>query len=297
MNRTSIKESKCPEPVSAAAHYLHAIRRCPLLEMQEEHALAKSWRERRDCKAAQKLIVSHLRLVVRIAASYRSYHFPISDLIAEGNLGLIQAVDRFDPDMGVRFSTYAAWWIKARIREYTLHSWSLVKMGTTTSQKKLFYRLRAAKRQISALGDDLQHDQALCIAQKLGVDAQEVTDMDRRLFGDVSLNAPIHDDGQGGERLDLLADESPSPEHVLAESEQSDYRHEALTSALNDLTVRERRIFVGRRLLDDPIGLESLALEFCISKERVRQIELRAFAKVQSKMIRRTTAIATNMRH
>ena len=290
MNLSPTQQTKSSQPNGAAARYLAAIRRCPLLEMQEEHVLAKSWRERGDRTAAHKLIVSHLRLVVRIAAEYRGYRFPISDLIAEGNFGLIQAVNRFDPDIGVRFSTYAAWWIKARIREYTLHSWSLVKIGTTTSQRKLFYRLRSAKQQISAFGDHLQHDQALCIAQKLRVDVREVTDMDRRLNGDASLDAPIHDDGQSGEWMDRLADESPSAERVLEESEQCEDRHRALMRALNDLTYRERRIFVGRRLLDDPIRLETLASEFGVSKERVRQIELRAFAKVQSKVTSRITA-------
>jgi RNA polymerase sigma-32 factor len=259
--------------------------------MQEEYNLARSWRERRDRAAAHKLIVSHLRLVVRIAAEFRGYRFSISDMIAEGNLGLMQAVDRFDPDRGVRFSTYAAWWIKARIREYVLHSWSLVKMGTTTSQKKLFYRLRSAKNQISALDADLQRDQAERIAQKLGVEVRDVIEMDRRLSGDTSLNVPINLDGEGGERLDSLVDDSPNPEHILGESEQCDYRHEALMSALDDLTARERRIFIARWLLDDPIGLEALATEFGISKERVRQIEQRAFAKVQMGVTSRASAV------
>jgi RNA polymerase sigma-32 factor len=297
MEPTLIKEVRRSEPTVSAARYSDAIRRYPFLEMEEERCLAKSWRERGDRASIDKLIVSHLRLVVRIAAGFRGYRFPLSDLIAEGNFGLIQAAERFDPEMGVRFSTYATWWIKARIREYALHTWSMVKIGTTKSQKTLFYKLRTAKNRIAALGDDLQYDQAVRIAQKLGVDAREVMDMDRRLAGDVSLNVPIYDEGKGAERMDSLVDDSRNPEDVLEDSEQCHQRHRALMHALSGLTVRERRIFVARRLLDDPIGLEALASEFGISKERVRQIELRVFAKVKSRITNDATTLSINDFH
>jgi RNA polymerase sigma-32 factor len=207
---------------------------------------------------------------------------PISEVISEGNVGLMQAVKRFEPEKGFRLATYAMWWIKAAIQEYILRSWSLVKMGTTANQKKLFFNLRKAKSKISALEEgDMRPDQVQLIAKRLGVTEQDVIDMNRRLGGDASLNAPIRDDGESGEWQDWLVDNAPSQERTLAESEESDNRHKALVSALDVLNERERRIFEARRLADDPITLEELAVEFNVSRERVRQIEVRAFEKVQ----------------
>jgi len=262
--------------------YLEEIRRFPMLEPQEEFMLAKSWREHGDRDAAHRLVTSHLRLVAKIAMGYRGYGLPISEVISEGNVGLMQAVKRFEPDKGFRLATYAMWWIKASIQEYILRSWSLVKMGTTANQKKLFFNLRKAKSKISALQEgDLRPDQVQVIAKRLGVTEQDVVDMNRRLGGDASLNAPIRDDGESGEWQDWLVDDAPSQERILAESEESDNRHKALVSALDVLNERERRIFEARRLADDPITLEELAAEFNVSRERVRQIEVRAFEKVQ----------------
>ena len=267
---------------SGLSRYLEEIRRFPMLEPQEEFMLAKRWREHGDREAAHKLVTSHLRLVAKIAMGYRGYGLPISEVVSEGNVGLMQAVKRFEPDKGFRLATYAMWWIKAAIQEYILRSWSLVKMGTTANQKKLFFNLRKAKSKISALEDgDLRPDQVKLIAKRLGVTEQDVVDMNRRLGGDASLNAPIRDDGDAGEWQDWLADNSPSQESVLEESEEFDNRHKALTSALGVLNERERRIFEARRLADDPITLEDLATEFGVSRERVRQIEVRAFEKVQ----------------
>jgi RNA polymerase sigma-32 factor len=220
--------------------------------------------------------------VAKIAMGYRGYGLPISEVVSEGNVGLMQAVKRFEPEKGFRLATYAMWWIKAAIQEYILRSWSLVKMGTTANQKKLFFNLRKAKSKISALEEgDLRPDQVKLIAKRLGVTEQDVVDMNRRLGGDASLNAPIRDDGEAGEWMDWLVDNSPSQEHILAENEQSDNRHQALISALGVLNDREKRIFQARRLTDDPVTLEDLAAEFGVSRERVRQIEVRAFEKVQ----------------
>jgi RNA polymerase sigma-32 factor len=220
--------------------------------------------------------------VAKIAMGYRGYGLPISEVVSEGNVGLMQAVKRFEPEKGFRLATYAMWWIKAAIQEYILRSWSLVKMGTTANQKKLFFNLRKAKSKISALEEgDLRPDQVKLIAKRLGVTAQDVVDMNRRLGGDASLNAPIRDDGEAGEWMDWLVDNSPNQEHILAENEQSDNRHQALISALGVLNDREKRIFEARRLADDPVTLEDLAAEFGVSRERVRQIEVRAFEKVQ----------------
>ena len=264
------------------ARYLDEIRRFPMLEPNEEFMLAKSWREHGDRDAAQRLVTSHLRLVAKIAMGYRGYGLPIGEVISEGNVGLMQAVKRFEPDKGFRLATYAMWWIRAAIQEYILRSWSLVKMGTTANQKKLFFNLRKAKSKISALEEgDLRPDQVQLIAKRLGVTEQDVVDMNRRLGGDSSLNAPIRDDGESGEWMDWLVDNSPSQESLLADSEESDNRHQALVSALDVLNDRERRIFEARRLADDPITLEELAAEFGVSRERVRQIEVRAFEKVQ----------------
>jgi RNA polymerase sigma-32 factor len=267
---------------SGVTRYLEEIRRFPMLEPQDEFMLAKRWREHGDRDAAHKLVTSHLRLVAKIAMGYRGYGLPISEVISEGNVGLMQGVKRFEPEKGFRLATYAMWWIKAAIQEYILRSWSLVKMGTTANQKKLFFNLRKAKSKISALEEgDLRPDQVKLIAKRLGVTEQDVVDMNRRLGGDVSLNAPIRDDGDSGEWQDWLVDEVSDQETRLVEDEESDNRKKALGEALSVLNERERRIFEARRLADDPITLEDLAAEFGVSRERVRQIEVRAFEKVQ----------------
>jgi RNA polymerase sigma-32 factor len=253
-----------------------------MLEPQEEYMLAKRWREHEDPEAAHRLVTSHLRLVAKIAMGYRGYGLPIGDVISEGNVGLMQAVKRFEPERGFRLATYAMWWIRASIQEYILRSWSLVKMGTTASQKKLFFNLRKAKSQISALDEgDLRPDQVDTIATRLGVSKQDVIDMNRRMSGDASLNAPLREEGEG-EWQDWLVDDSASQENLLVDREQADNRHVALHKALGVLNDRERRIFEARRLADDPITLEQLSDEFDISRERVRQIEVRAFEKVQA---------------
>ena len=263
------------------SRYLEEIRRFPMLGAEEESLLAKRWREHGDADAAHKLVTSHLRLVVKIAVGYRGYGLPISELISEGNLGLMQAAKRFDPERGFRFATYAMWWVKAAIHEYILRSWSLVKMGTTANQKKLFFNLRKAKSRISALEEgDMHPDQVKLIAQRLGVTEQDVVDMNRRLGGDVSLNRQIRD-GDSDEWQDWLVDESSDQESRLADSEESQNRKKALGQALSVLNGRERRIFEARQLADDPITLHELAAEFGVSRERVRQIEGRAFQKVQ----------------
>ena len=261
--------------------YLEEIRRFPMLAAEEECALAKRWREHGDADAAHKLVTSHLRLVAKLAMGYRGYGLPISEVISEGNVGLMQAVKRFEPDKGFRLATYAMWWIKAAIQEYILRSWSLVKMGTTANQKKLFFNLRKAKNRIAALEEgDMHPDQVKLIAQRLGVTEQDVVDMNRRLGGDVSLNRQIRD-GDSDEWQDWLVDESSDQESRLADSEESQNRKKALGQALSVLNGRERRIFEARQLADDPITLHELAAEFGISRERVRQIEGRAFQKVQ----------------
>jgi RNA polymerase sigma-32 factor len=277
---------------SGLTRYLEEIRRFPMLEPQEEYMLAKRWREHGDRDAAHKLVTSHLRLVAKIAMGYRGYGLPISEVISEGNVGLMQAVKRFEPEKGFRLATYAMWWIKAAIQEYILRSWSLVKMGTTANQKKLFFNLRKAKSKISALEEgDLRPDQVKLIAKRLGVTEQDVVDMNRRLGGDVSLNAPIREEGDSGEWQDWLVDESASQEARMAESEESENRRKALGEALSVLNERERRIFEARRLADDPITLEELAEEFGVSRERVRQIEVRAFEKVQKAVKSRVAAM------
>ena len=274
--------------------YLEEIRRFPMLEPQEEYMLAKRWREHGDRDAAHQLVTSHLRLVAKIAMGYRGYGLPISEVISEGNVGLMQAVKRFEPDKGFRLATYAMWWIKASIQEYILRSWSLVKMGTTANQKKLFFNLRKAKSKISALQEgDLRPDQVQIIAKRLGVTEQDVVDMNRRLGGDASLNAPIREDGDRGEWQDWLADDSESQETVMAAHEELDNRRKALSSALDVLNDRERRIFEARRLADDPVTLEELAEEFGVSRERVRQIEVRAFEKVQKAVKNKVSAMET----
>jgi RNA polymerase sigma-32 factor len=261
--------------------YLQDIRQFPMLQPDEEYMLAKRWKEHADAKAAQKLITSHLRLVAKIAMGYRGYGLPIGEVISEGNVGLMQAVKKFEPDKGFRLATYAMWWIKASIQEFVLRSWSLVKMGTTANQKKLFFNLRKVKSQIEALEDgDLRPDQVQFIAKKLGVTEEDVISMNRRLGGDTSLNAHLRDDSEG-EWQDWLVDESDNQEEMLAQSEEASMRHGLLQEAMEKLTDRERRVFEARRLQDDPVTLEDLSQEFGVSRERIRQIEVRAFDKVQ----------------
>jgi RNA polymerase sigma-32 factor len=264
------------------ARYLEEIRRFPMLEPQEEYMLAKRWREYEDCDAAQQLITSHLRLVARIAMGYRGYGLPIGEVVSEGNVGLMQAVKRFDPDKGFRLATYAMWWIRAAIQEYILRSWSLVKMGTTASQKKLFFNLRKVKSQLQAFEDgDLRPEQVKQIAVKLGVPEDDVISMNRRLAGDSSLNAPLRSDADSGEWQDWLVDETANQETALADREEDSRRKGYLASAMETLNEREKRIFTARRLLDEPLTLEELSGEFGVSRERIRQIEVRAFEKVQ----------------
>jgi RNA polymerase sigma-32 factor len=281
-----------PTLESNLAGYLGEIRRFPMLEPQEEFTLAKRWREHGDRDAAHRLVTSHLRLVAKVAMGYRGYGLPISEVISEGNVGLMQAVKRFDPDRGFRLATYAMWWIKAAIHEYILRSWSLVKMGTTANQKKLFFNLRKAKSRISALDEgDMRPDQVEQIATQLGVSERDVVEMNRRLGGDASLNAPIREEGNSGEWQDWLVDDSTSQESQLAESEQSENRRKALGEALTVLNDRERRIFEARQLAEEPLTLEELADAFGVSRERIRQIEVRAFDKVQKATKRAITAI------
>ena len=272
-------------------HYLEEIRRFPMLERQEEYRLAKRWREHGDRDAAHKLVTSHLRLVTKIARDYRGYGLPISEAISEGNVGLMQAVERFEPEKGFRLATYAMWWIKAAIQEYILRSWSLVKLGTTANQKKLFFNLRKAQSKISILEDgDMRLDQVKIIARRTGVTETDVIYMNRRLSGDASLNATIREDGDSGEWQDWLVDESPDQETTLAASDEFNNRRKTLSDALTVLNERERRIFEARRLADDPITLEDLAAEFGVSRERVRQIEVSAFEKVQKAVKNRVAA-------
>ncbi len=262
--------------------YLQDIRKFPMLEPDEEYMLAKAWREREDVDAAHKLVTSHLRLVAKIAMGYRGYGLPLSELISEGNVGMMQAVKRFDPERGFRLATYAMWWIRASIQEYILHSWSLVKMGTTASQKKLFFNLRKLKGQLKAFEEgDLAPENVSKIADTLGVPEQDVVSMNRRLAApDHSLNAPLKIDGEG-EWLDWLQDESANQEELLAEAEELGKRRKLLAAAMQTLNDRERHILKERRLKDNPTTLEDLSQEYGISRERVRQIEVRAFEKLQ----------------
>jgi RNA polymerase sigma-32 factor len=265
--------------------YLQAIRKFPMLEPDEEFMLAKRWREHEDSEAAHQLVTSHLRLVAKIAMGYRGYGLPVSELISEGNVGMMQAVKRFDPDRGFRLATYAMWWIRASIQEYILHSWSLVKMGTTAAQKKLFFNLRKIKGQINALEEgDLHPDNVKEIATRLKVSETEVVNMNRRLSAaDHSLNAPMRIDGDG-EWMDWLEDDAPSQETVLAESEELESRRELLKEAMTTLNDREQHILTERRLKEEPSTLEELSQTYDISRERVRQIEVRAFEKLQKAM-------------
>ncbi|TKT75344.1 RNA polymerase sigma factor RpoH [Aquamicrobium sp. LC103] len=265
------------------SRYLEEIRRFPMLQPQEEYMLAKRYQEHDDTSAAHKLVTSHLRLVAKIAMGYRGYGLPIGEVISEGNVGLMQAVKKFEPERGFRLATYAMWWIKAAIQEYILRSWSLVKMGTTANQKRLFFNLRKVKGKIQALDDgDLNPEQVQEIATRLNVSAEEVVSMNRRLSGDASLNAPIRaSEGESGEWQDWLVDDHDSQEDMIAEQDELENRRSMLTDAMDVLNDRERRIFEARRLAEEPMTLEELSGEFDISRERVRQIEVRAFEKVQ----------------
>jgi RNA polymerase sigma-32 factor len=267
---------------SNLSRYLAEIRQFPMLEQSEEFMLAKRWQEHQDTEAAHKMVTSHLRLVAKIAMGYRGYGLPMSEVISEGNVGLMQAVKRFDPDKGFRLATYAMWWIRAAIQEYILHSWSLVKIGTTAAQKKLFFNLRRVKGQLKALEEgDLRPETVKEIATRLDVPESDVVDMNRRLAApDHSLNAPVRMDGEG-EWQEWLVDETDSQETMLAESQEFGRRQKLLDRALKLLNPRERRILSERRLKDEPTTLEDLSKEFGISRERVRQIEVRAFDKVQ----------------
>jgi RNA polymerase sigma-32 factor len=265
------------------SRYLEEIRRFPMLQPQEEYMLAKRFLEHSDTSAAHKLVTSHLRLVAKIAMGYRGYGLPIGEVISEGNVGLMQAVKKFEPERGFRLATYAMWWIKAAIQEYILRSWSLVKMGTTANQKRLFFNLRKVKGKIQALEEgDLKPDQVTEIATRLNVSEAEVVSMNRRLSGDASLNSPIRaTEGESGEWQDWLVDDHDSQEDTLIEQDELESRRSMLSEAMSVLNDRERRIFEARRLADEPKTLEELSSEFDISRERVRQIEVRAFEKVQ----------------
>ncbi|MGB6399152.1 MAG: RNA polymerase sigma factor RpoH [Bradyrhizobium sp.] len=262
--------------------YLSEIGRFAMLERDQEYQLAKRWREHGDRDAADQLVASHLRLAAKIAMGYRGYGLPVSEMISEGNVGLMQALNRFEPEKGFRFATYAMWWIRACIQDYVLRSWSLVKIGTTTNQKRLFFKLRSAKSKIAALeSGDLHPDQVALIAQSFDVTDQDVVDMNRRLGGDKSINAPIRDDGEAGEWQDYLVDQSPSPEAIVVEQDETERQRKALIAAIDVLDDRERRIFEARLLADEPLTLEELAIRFNVSRERIRQIEARAFEKVR----------------
>ena len=264
------------------SRYLQEIRKFPMLEPDEEYMLAKRYKEHADPGAAQKLITSHLRLVAKIAMGYRGYGLPISEVISEGNVGLMHAVKRFEPEKGFRLATYAMWWIRAAIQEYVLRSWSLVKIGTTAAQKRLFFNLRKVKGQIAALDDGSLHpDQIKQIATTLNVSEDDVVSMNSRLSGDASLNSPMRADEGSSEWQDWLVDDTPSQETALGESEEFSERMGMLTQAMDVLNERERAIFQARRLQDNPATLEELAQQYDVSRERIRQIEVRAFEKVQ----------------
>jgi RNA polymerase sigma-32 factor len=282
-------------PEGGLSRYLSEIRKFPMLAKDEEFMLAKAWKEHQDPDAAHRMVTSHLRLVAKIAMGYRGYGLPIGEVISEGNVGLMQAVKKFEPDKGFRLATYAMWWIRASIQEYILRSWSLVKMGTTAAQKKLFFNLRKVKSEISALEEgDLHHEHVAQIATKLGVLESEVISMNRRLSGgDASLNAPMRADGES-EWQDWLADDNAvSQETVVAEEEEKSLRMGLLEEAMTELTDRERHILTERRLKDDPSTLEELASQYGVSRERVRQIEVRAFEKLQKTM--KAAAVERNL--
>ncbi|MFC3703766.1 RNA polymerase sigma factor RpoH [Devosia honganensis] len=264
------------------SRYLQEIRKFPMLEANEEYMLAKRYKEHDDPGAAHRLITSHLRLVAKIAMGYRGYGLPISEVISEGNVGLMHAVKRFEPEKGFRLATYAMWWIRAAIQEYVLRSWSLVKIGTTAAQKRLFFNLRKVKGQIAALDDGSLHpDQIKQIATTLNVSEDDVVQMNSRLSGDASLNAPMRADEGASEWQDWLVDDTPDAETVLGENEEFNERMQMLNRAMDVLNERERAIFQARRLKDNPLTLEELAQQYAVSRERIRQIEVRAFEKVQ----------------
>jgi RNA polymerase sigma-32 factor len=282
---SSIASLPMPSVDGGLSKYLVEIRKFPVLTSEEELAYAKRWRDHQDRHAAFQLVTSHLRLVAKIAMRYRGYGLPIAEIVSEGNVGLMQAVKRFDPERGVRLATYAMWWIKASIQEYILRSWSLVKVAATASQKKLFFKLRRAKAAIAALQDgDLRPEQVRLIAERLNVAEGDVVNMDRRLHGDLSLNEPTHDEAEAGQALDWLVDPAPTQETTFAEQQETALRRQALDRAIAQLKPRERRIFTARWLIDEPATLEALAAEHGVSRERVRQIEQRAFQKIKSAM-------------
>ncbi|MEM7507589.1 MAG: RNA polymerase sigma factor RpoH [Pseudomonadota bacterium] len=277
-----------PSPEQGLSRYLTEIRKFPMLEPDEEFMLAKAWTEREDSQAAHKLVTSHLRLAAKIAMGYRGYGLPTAEVISEANVGLMQAVKRFDPDKGFRLATYAMWWIRASIQEYILRSWSLVKLGTTAAQKKLFFNLRKAKSKIGALEDgDLRPEHVEKIATDLGVQKEEVVSMNRRMSGggDSSLNVPLKGDTEGSsEWQDWLADDDADQAAAYAESQEMDARRELLMAAMEGLNERESHILTERRLREDPVTLEELSQHYNVSRERIRQIEVRAFEKLQKKM-------------
>jgi RNA polymerase sigma-32 factor len=287
-NLPATKQTSIPALGSEAGlnRYLAEIRKFPLLAPEQEYMLAKRWQAHQDPEAATKLVTSHLRLVARIAMGYRGYGLPVNELIAEGNIGLMQGVKKFDPEKGFRLATYAMWWIKAAIQEYILRSWSLVKIGTTAAQKKLFFNLRRLKGKIGAVEEgDLKPDDVKQIATTLGVAEDEVVSMNRRMGmgGDASLNSPLREEGEG-EWQDWLADDTPLADELLADDEERSQRHELLVEAMATLNERERDILTRRRLIDDPETLEELSQRYEISRERVRQIEVRAFEKLAKAM-------------
>lgn len=274
------------------ARYLNEIKKFPLLTADEEYMLAERFREHGEAEAAHQLVTSHLRLVAKIAMQYRGYGLPVSDLISEGNIGLMKAVKKFEPERGFRLSTYAMWWIKASVTEHILRSWSLVKLGTMAAQKKLFFSLRKAKARLQILdAGELDPEQAEALSKQFGLSPDDILNMNRRMSArDYSLNAPVSEDGDSVEFVDTLVDESPSPEAIIAQREEAGVRSEMLQAALAELPERERHIFVERRLKDDPVTLEQLGEEYGISRERVRQLEVRAFEKVQKAVIQSARA-------
>jgi RNA polymerase sigma-32 factor len=295
MNRTASLSTLGQD--SGFRRYVSDINRIPLLEPEEEFFLAQRYREQGDRAAADRLVRSHLRLVVKLAANYRGYGLPAGELISEGNIGLMQAVERFEPSKGFRFATYAAWWIKAAIQQYIIRSASLVKMGTTTNQRKLFFNLRKAKSRISALDEgDMRPEQVELIATRLNVTEQDVIDMNRRLSGDASLSASIGEESDSASWQDRLADSAPNQEEVLAERGELEDGRSALAQALTSLTERERRIFVSRRLVEEPRKLEELASELGVSRERVRQIEMAAFEKIRRFVTRNAPVARADVR-
>ena len=284
---TKNQMSNLPTPsVGGLSIYLSQIKKFPMLDAEEEYMLAKNWRENGNLQSAHKLVTSHLRLVAKIAMGYRGYGLPVNELISEGNVGLMQAVKKFDPEKGFRLATYAMWWIKAAIQEYVLRSWSLVKMGTTTAQKKLFFNLKKIKNQIAAGQDgDLRDEQVEEISKRLDVDSREVINMNRRMMGqEKSLNDPIKS-GETDEWQDWLVDDSLDQELIVSQKQEYDDKKELLNSAMKILNEREKEIITARRLSEEPKTLEELSKKYKISRERIRQIETKAFEKLQKSMI------------